>query len=327
MWVESELGRGSIFYFSTEHKLDENAKTRASFKTPGEQRVLFLSKRPLIAAAMATNLRSFGLEMDQASSEEEASNLLNRQEYFAVFINECVSGFDGVAGSAVARMLQSKAPETPFSVIRHIHQQTGDSSTECMIKPLRYNALRDFVQRQVGMVEVAGNIIPLLGSNGSSSLKKVALEDRAPKASRALQILLVEDNPINQKVGVRMLERLGCQVDVVDRGEKAIEAVLTGKYSHVFMDLSMPGMDGLEATEAIRKLPESVRQPIIIALTANATTGDRVKCIEAGMDDYASKPVDPKTLRLLLDRHSAQATSAGGDGAVKPSMPPSIPTD
>jgi CheY-like chemotaxis protein len=265
--------------------------------------------------------------MDQASSEEEASNLLNRQEYFAVFINECVSGFDGVAGSAVARMLQSKAPETPFSVIRHIHQQTGDSSTECMIKPLRYNALRDFVQRQVGMVEVAGNIIPLLGSNGSSSLKKVALEDRAPKASRALQILLVEDNPINQKVGVRMLERLGCQVDVVDRGEKAIEAVLTGKYSHVFMDLSMPGMDGLEATEAIRKLPESVRQPIIIALTANATTGDRVKCIEAGMDDYASKPVDPKTLRLLLDRHSAQATSAGGDGAVKPSMPPSIPTD
>lgn len=327
MWVESELGRGSIFCFSTEHAVETDAKKRSSFAIPGEQRVLFLSKRPLIAKAMATNLRSFGLEMDQASSEAEASNLLNRQEYFAVFINECESGFDGVAGSAVARMLKSKAPETPFAVIRHIHRQTGDSNTECMIKPLRYSALREFLHRQMGTVEVAGNIIPLAGSHGSNGLKKVALVDREPTASNALQVLLVEDNPVNQKVGVRMLERLGCQVNVVDRGEKAVKAVLTGKYSHVFMDLSMPGMDGLEATEEIRKLPETVRQPVIIALTANATTGDRVKCLEVGMDDYASKPVDPKTLRLLLDRHPAPAAPVGGDGAVKPSVPPSISTD
>lgn len=336
MWVESELGRGSTFSFSIELEVSESAAGREAFKIPGEQRVLFLSKRPLIAKALATNLETFGLSMDLASSEEEASDLLNRQEYFAVFINECVSGFDGVAGTAVARMLQSKAPETPFAVIRHIHQQMGDSSTECMIKPLRYSALREFLRRHLGVIELANNIIPLSGqpgpngsngSNGKAGLKKVSLADRAPVASNTLQVLLVEDNPVNQKVGVRMLERLGCDVDVVDRGEKAVKAVLSGKYSHVFMDLSMPGMDGLEATEEIRKLPESVRQPVIIALTANATTGDRVKCLEAGMDDYASKPVDPKTLRLLLDRHPVPAAPIGGDGAVKPSAPPSISAD
>ncbi|MGB0649957.1 MAG: ATP-binding protein [Rhodothermales bacterium] len=327
MWVESELGRGSTFCFSTVHAVSNGSIKRESIVIPGEQRVLFLSKHPLIAKALATNLATFGLEMDQAYSEEEASDLLSRQEYFAVFINECVSGFDGVAGTAVARMLKSRAPETPFTLIRHIHQQMGDNSTECLIKPLRHGAVLEFLRRQTGSAEGADNIIPLKGSGSNGRLKKIAMADRAPTASHALQVLLVEDNPVNQKVGVRMLERLGCQVDVVDRGEKAVKAVLTEKYSHVFMDLSMPGMDGLEATEEIRKLPERVRQPIIIALTANATTADRAKCLEAGMDDYASKPVDPTTLRLLLERHSVPVAIKGGDGAMNPSLPPSISTD
>jgi|GEM_PF-1044641 len=327
MWVESELGRGSTFCFSTVHAVSNGSIKRESIVIPGEQRVLFLSKHPLIAKALATNLATFGLEMDQAYSEEEASDLLSRQEYFAVFINECVSGFDGVAGTAVARMLKSRAPETPFALIRHIHQQMGDNSTECLIKPLRHGAVLEFLRRQTGSAEGADNIIPLKRSGSNGRLKKIAMADRAPTASHALQVLLVEDNPVNQKVGVRMLERLGCQVDVVDRGEKAVKAVLTEKYSHVFMDLSMPGMDGLEATEEIRKLPERVRQPIIIALTANATTADRAKCLEAGMDDYASKPVDPTTLRLLLERHSVPVAIKGGDGAMNPSLPPSISTD
>lgn len=327
MWVESELGRGSVFHFTTEHEVSADSAPRESFIVPGERRVLLLSKRPLIAQAMSRSLASFGLTMDQAASEAEASALLNGQEYFAVFINECVTGFDGVAGTAVARMLKAKAPETPFAVIRHIHHQLGDASTECMIKPLRYSALRDFLRRHMGPGNTLNNVIPMSGAAGNGAMPRVSAADRAPNKAKALKVLLVEDNPVNQKVGVRMLERLGCDVDVVDRGDKAVKAVLTGRYSHVFMDLSMPGMDGLEATVEIRKLPASVRQPVIIALTANATTGDRVKCLDAGMDDYASKPVDPKTLRLLLDRHSGKPDPIGGDGAATPSFPPSISAD
>ena len=334
MWVESTLGMGSTFHFTTEHLVSETAAATESFTVPGEQRVLFLSKRPLIAAALASGLKSYGLEMDRVASEEEASDLLKDQEYFAVFINECESGFDGVAGTAVARMLKSKAAETPFVVIRHIHMQMGDPSTECMTKPLRLSSLREFLRRQVGAVDASSNVIPISGGNGSSTMRKLAVPDRRPVAMQTTMVLLVEDNPVNQKVGVRMLERIGCTVDVVDRGEKAVKAVMTGRYSHVFMDLSMPGMDGLEATQEIRKLPSEIKQPIIIALTANATTGDRVKCLEAGMDDYASKPVDPKTLKILLDRYPVKTVQSvatkmiGGDGAAKPSSPPpSLATD
>ena len=331
MWVESTLGIGSTFHFTTEHLLSESAAAQDTFTIPGHQRVLFLSKRPLIASALASGLKLHGLEMDRVSSEEEASDLLKEQEYFAVFINECESGFDGVAGTAVARMLKSKAPETPFVVLRHIHLQMGDPSTECIIKPLRSSALREFLRRQIGAVEVAGKIIPISKNNRASAMHKMTVQDRAPAGIPATTVLLVEDNPVNQKVGVRMLERIGCTVDVVDRGEKAVQAVMTGKYSHVFMDLSMPGMDGLEATMEIRKLSPDITQPYIIALTANATTGDRVKCLEAGMDDYASKPVDPKTLKIILDRYPARpivSKTMGGDGAAKPSsLPPSLTTD
>jgi CheY-like chemotaxis protein len=90
------------------------------------------------------------------------------------------------------------------------------------------------------------------------------------------------------------------------------------------MDIQMPGMDGLEATRAIRALTDLAAQPVIIALTANATTMDRHHCLEAGMDDYASKPVDPKTLRILMERHPANRV--GGDGAMQ-AEPPTLAGD
>jgi len=317
MWVESELGKGSVFHFTTEHLVGEAEAASEPMIVPGNQRVLFLSRRPLIASALASGLREYGLELDRASTEEEATTLLGQQEYFAVFINECVTGFDGVAGTAVARMLKSHANETPFVVVRHIHQQMGDKSSECMIKPLRTSALQEFVRRHSGQQPRVGNVIPMPGKAVLGAIRSAA-RDRAAIAKRTWSVLLVEDNPVNQKVGVRMLERIGCDVEVVDRGEKAIKAVMTGAFSHVFMDLSMPGMDGLEATRRIRALPATIRQPVIIALTANATTGDRVKCLEAGMEDYASKPVDPKTLKILLERYPSYPNDPGGDGAVAP---------
>ncbi len=330
MWVTSELGRGSTFHFTTIHAVSDTSRAPEFREVPGDQRVLFLTKRPLIARAVESAFKPYGLGVDLASDEEEASVRLSDATYFAVFINECSTGFDGVAGTAIARMLKSSAPNTPFVVMRHIHQQMGDSTTECMIKPLRSSTLREFVRRNMEDAEAAGNIIPISGSNGSNGsevtakIHTVGTMDRPPVMLNARKVLLVEDNVVNQKVGVRMLERLGCDVDVVDRGEKAIKAVISGRYSHVFMDLSMPGMDGLEATREIRNLPETIKQPVIIALTANATTGDRVKCLEAGMDDYASKPVDPNTLKVLLDRYPAQPDPIGGDGAATPSGPPSL---
>jgi signal transduction histidine kinase/CheY-like chemotaxis protein len=318
MWVESRIGRGSTFHFTLELGLDLTSDEPASTSVPGQQRVLVLTRAPLIGKALKANLSRFDLETDVVASEEAATDRLSETEYFAVFINECTGGFDGVAGTAIARMLKSGAPTTPFVVLRHIDQQLGDDSTECLLKPVRFSALRDFVQRRLHHQMEGPRILPM-HVESTGGLRRVAMPDRDVLPMRRLTVLLVEDNPVNQKVGVRMLERLGCEVHVVDGGEKAVEAVRKGLYSHVFMDIQMPGMDGLEATRAIRALTDLAAQPVIIALTANATTMDRHHCLEAGMDDYASKPVDPKTLRILMERHPANRV--GGDGAMQAELP------
>ena len=117
-----------------------------------------------------------------------------------------------------------------------------------------------------------------------------------------VKILLAEDNLINQKVAVRMLEKIGHRIDVVSNGREVVDLLKRVGYEIILMDVMMPEMDGLETTRHIRsKFPEK-QQPYIIALTANAMTEDREKCLDAGMDDYLSKPIKRDMLKEVIDR-------------------------
>ncbi|HEX2066975.1 MAG TPA: ATP-binding protein, partial [Candidatus Thermoplasmatota archaeon] len=124
--------------------------------------------------------------------------------------------------------------------------------------------------------------------------------DPAPPP-RGLAVLLAEDNPVNQRVALRMLERLGLAADVAGNGEEAVDAVQRRAYDVVLMDVQMPRLDGFGATRRIRALPLA-RQPYIVAMTADAMPGDRERCLEAGMDDYLSKPVRMEALGEALGR-------------------------
>jgi PAS domain S-box-containing protein len=117
-----------------------------------------------------------------------------------------------------------------------------------------------------------------------------------------LEILLVEDNPVNQKVAIRFLERLGYKASVASNGSEAVRAVADGRYHLVIMDLQMPEMDGLEASRRIRASLPAERQPKIIALTANALRGDREACMEAGMNDYITKPIRIQEIAEAIKR-------------------------
>jgi two-component system, sensor histidine kinase and response regulator len=125
----------------------------------------------------------------------------------------------------------------------------------------------------------------------------------AAGAEGKMRVLLAEDNIVNQKVAIRMLEKLGCRVDVVANGREALEALAHRAYDLVFMDCQMPDMDGYEATTAIRALEASRGTHVpIIAMTAYAMLNDRERCLQVGMDDYMRKPVNAAVLRAMVEQ-------------------------
>jgi CheY-like chemotaxis protein len=130
----------------------------------------------------------------------------------------------------------------------------------------------------------------------------VRTEELLPAGLTQLRILIAEDSLINQKILLRMLKKIGCAADVVTNGIQAVEAIAAEQYDIVFMDVHMPEMDGLEATRIIVRTKQPGGGPKIIALTASAMSGDKEKCIEAGMDDYITKPVRLEEVISRLNR-------------------------
>jgi PAS domain S-box-containing protein len=118
------------------------------------------------------------------------------------------------------------------------------------------------------------------------------------------RVLVVEDNPVNQKLAVWILQKMGCRVDVAGDGKAGVEMAMTHRYAVIFMDCQMPEMDGFEATREIRQREGSGSRRAIVAMTANAMRGDREKCLQAGMDDYISKPISKNDLLQALRRHT-----------------------
>ena len=125
-------------------------------------------------------------------------------------------------------------------------------------------------------------------------------ETGQPTISRALNVLLVEDNQINAVLATAIIKRAGHKVHVSTNGNEAITAAKSGGYDLIFMDMHMPEMDGLEASEKIRQLDGAVSQTPIVALTANAMPSDRNKCLEAGMNDFLPKPFEPEQIHEML---------------------------
>ena len=141
-----------------------------------------------------------------------------------------------------------------------------------------------------------------LSSAAKSSDGAAASEnsDSQDKTNAPLRILMAEDNPINQRVGKLILQRAGFNIDLVGDGNEALEAHRAHPYDLILMDCQMPTMDGFEASRQIRLLEQ--RQPIIVAVTANALVGERERCLNAGMDDYLSKPFQAEQLVALVQK-------------------------
>ncbi|MBM3598101.1 MAG: response regulator [Alphaproteobacteria bacterium] len=159
-------------------------------------------------------------------------------------------------------------------------------------KPIRQSALFDSLAGLVGMAQ----------QDTEGPAESLPATQDVPPTQKQLRVLLAEDNPVNQIVAVRLLERSGHAVDIVHNGRAALERLEDRAYDLVLMDVQMPEMDGLAATRAIRALPDERARIPIIALTANAMPGDEEVCRSAGMDDYIAKPIDRRKLASIVAR-------------------------
>jgi signal transduction histidine kinase/FixJ family two-component response regulator len=162
------------------------------------------------------------------------------------------------------------------------------------------------------LFDLSNGQAPRSASKAPAVNKTNAVDKANAEMTRPLNILLAEDNVVNQRVAARILEKRGHVVQVVNNGREVIEALGCERFDLVLMDVQMPEMDGFEATAAIRQREQDTGKHIpIIAMTAHAMKGDRERCLEAGMDDYVSKPVDPKSLLAVLQRWRHQSSGAG----------------
>jgi len=253
-------------------------------------RILIVEDDDDIRETLREVLTAEGYEVDVAKDGLDAySKLQAGQHAWLVLLDMMMPRMDGVELAVEIRQRRSRG-ELALLLLTSLGRLPGaGTSAEFdaqLAKPLRASQLYN-------------TLVQLLADD--EGVGPVAEPERSRPGGRSLQILLAEDNAVNQKVALRLLERLGYSADVASDGLEAIEAVARGRYDVVLMDVQMPELDGLEASRRIcERWPDT--RPHIIAMTANALPEDREACFAAGMDDYLAKPIRSEQLAEALKR-------------------------
>ncbi len=316
IWVESEPGRGSQFHFTARVGIADTKVIEVGAIASPE---ILRAVKVLVVDDNRTNRRILeGMlgrwEMKSTSAqdgEEALAKLSEAHEAGAPFVlilmDMHMPKMDGF--ELIERIRQEKDSSTATIMMLTSAGHRGDAArcqelgvAAYLLKPIRQSELREAIARVLGAKEQKG-AIPLI--------TRYSLHD-AREPSSSLRVLLVEDNPVNQRLASRLLEKRGHSVVVAANGLEALEALEKENFDLVFMDVQMPVMDGFETTAAIRKKEKAggVRLPIV-ALTAHAMKGDREKCLAGGMDGYLTKPIRPQEVDEILRSHLERRRGTG----------------
>ena len=313
--VESEPRKGSIFRFTLELE-KQPAKGQGNgecFEDLKGYRILVVDDHATNRLVLREQLRAGGCPCEEASNGEDALGRLleayrAKTPFHLAILDRSMPDMDGVS-------LAQKIKENPdirdtVLVMLTSVGQRGDA------KVMEKAGFAAYLTKPAKRKELCACLALALGRKSSVSdpatrpilTRHSVLEIQKQK----MRILIAEDNVTNQKVLLRMLERLGYRADIVTNGKEAVESWEKVPYEVIFMDVQMPDMDGLEATRVIRgRERKAGRRVSIIAMTAHAMKEDREKCLGAGMDDYVSKPIQLRDINEAIQRHMERGVSMG----------------
>ncbi|MDB5013149.1 MAG: histidine kinase [Daejeonella sp.] len=293
--VDSEVGVGTTFSFNIQTKAGaQSKKLYAHLNTLDNEgkKVLVIDDNLTNLFILKTQLELWKLVPVIAISGKEALEILaSDKQYHLVVTDMQMPQMDGVG---IAERIKAIMPEIPIILLSSV----GDESRTKY--PHQFNSVLTKTYKQSQIFKLIQNELKQHVSLPSQQLeqKKSLLLTEEFALNFPLNILLAEDNLINQKLAIRVLSKLGYKIEVANNGKEAINLLANKDYNVVLMDVQMPEMDGLEATKYIRN--NHSFQPVIIAMTANALPEDRNTCLQAGMDDYISKPINLETLVKIL---------------------------
>ena len=311
--IDSREGVGTNCWFTLPLQLREEDELTADYDFK-DKKVLVVDDNETALFVLSRQLEFLGMECVAINSSSKVVELLEQAydedaAFDLALIDLNMPDPDGwILSQQIRRSPQIK--DVPLILIsstpKHYHHEQALAAgyNACLSKPARAHVLQETLAKAL---------------SGERELRTDLIEKKQEKTRRFDQIgalrahvLLVEDNVINQKVGMRMLRKLGCTVDVATNGQEAVDAVINNpqRYQMVFMDCQMPIMDGYESTRAIRMQSNAMADIPIIALTANTMDGDKQKCLDAGMNDHLGKPIQLDNLFHILNRWLSESPAS-----------------
>lgn len=324
MWLESAPGKGSTFHFTI--IADAASPTDTEITAPGEElagmRILVVDDNQTNRRILALQAKKWGIHVTDASTGREALQLLATGPAFDLAIFDMqMPEMDGMAlGAEVKRSY----PELRMPMVLLTSSGLGEDGPNSQLGPFICR-----IDKPMKPAQLRSVLLEAKAAKRKSARKAPVSQKMDPNLARRcpLRLLVVDDNVINQKVALRLLQQMGYQADVAANGVEAVNATREANYDMILMDVQMPEMDGFEATYRIRQMEQAeagVRHTIIIAITANALHGDREKCLAVGMDDYIPKPLQPEALQAVLERWAASMEPAPSKTRERPWPAPEL---
>jgi signal transduction histidine kinase/CheY-like chemotaxis protein len=309
VWIESEVGKGTTVHFTAQFGLREPPAElpEASPVNLANLQVLVVDDNETNRRILVETIKNWHMVPTPAESGGAALRLLEERSFDLVLLDLQMPGMDGFE---VADRIQQRWPRLGVNIV--VLSSLGQRGDADRCRALNVGAYLCKPVKCSDLLESIQSVLRRGKDNGDAAAELVTRhslrESRGPEsARRALNILVAEDNPINQTVARRMLEKAGHRVVVAANGQLAVDALSNEHFDVVFMDVQMPVMDGFEAVAEIRRREEAAKRgdpgysrwsgrTPIIAMTAHAMAGDRDRCLAAGMDGYVGKPIRPAEL-------------------------------